>query len=103
RFSERCQAHDEAFSKAAESRSFSCRESGEPTASDAVPRADFCLRNRRQIRKRPPRGRLAQLVERFVYTEDVGGSSPSSPTIQNIDTFDFSLHRPNCSRLGRTI
>tara|TARA_R110000803_G_C11824729_1_gene302461 strand:+ start:320 stop:673 length:354 start_codon:yes stop_codon:yes gene_type:complete len=26
-------------------------------------------------------GRLAQLVERFVYTEDVGGSSPSSPTI----------------------
>jgi hypothetical protein len=25
-------------------------------------------------------GRLAQLVERFVYTEDVGGSSPSSPT-----------------------
>ena len=26
------------------------------------------------------RGRLAQLVERFVYTEDVGGSSPSSPT-----------------------
>gem|GEM_PF-5275888 len=26
-------------------------------------------------------GRLAQLVERFVYTEDAGGSSPSSPTI----------------------
>src|SRR5688572_22266669 len=26
------------------------------------------------------RGRLAQLVERFLYTEDVGGSSPSSPT-----------------------
>jgi len=26
-------------------------------------------------------GRLAQLVERFLYTEDVGGSSPSSPTI----------------------
>ncbi len=25
-------------------------------------------------------GRLAQLVERLVYTEDVGGSSPSSPT-----------------------
>jgi hypothetical protein len=24
-------------------------------------------------------GRLAQLVERLVYTEDVGGSSPSSP------------------------
>ncbi|CAH1648639.1 hypothetical protein BOSEA31B_10220 [Hyphomicrobiales bacterium] len=26
------------------------------------------------------RGRLAQLVERLVYTEDVGGSSPSLPT-----------------------
>ncbi len=26
------------------------------------------------------RGRLAQLVERLLYTEDVGGSSPSSPT-----------------------
>jgi hypothetical protein len=25
------------------------------------------------------KGRLAQLVERLVYTEDVGGSSPSSP------------------------
>jgi hypothetical protein len=34
----------------------------------------------------PPRnGRLAQLVERFVYTEDVGGSSPSSPTIPNVN------------------
>ena len=27
------------------------------------------------------RGRLAQLEERLVYTEKVGGSSPSSPTI----------------------
>ncbi|VVT17062.1 hypothetical protein RHIZ404_210411 [Rhizobium sp. EC-SD404] len=27
------------------------------------------------------RGRLAQLVERLVYTEDVGSSSLSSPTI----------------------
>ena len=26
-------------------------------------------------------GRLAQLVERFVYTEDVIGSSPVSPTM----------------------
>ena len=26
-------------------------------------------------------GRLAQLVERFLYTEDVGSSSLSSPTI----------------------
>jgi glycosyl transferase family 25 len=31
-------------------------------------------------RKQPSAG-LAQLVERFVYTEDVGGSSPSSRTI----------------------
>jgi hypothetical protein len=31
-------------------------------------------------RATPPWGRLAQLVERFLYTEDVGGSSPSSPT-----------------------
>ena len=26
------------------------------------------------------KGRLAQLVEQFVYTEKVGGSNPSSPT-----------------------
>ena len=30
-------------------------------------------------RSRVGRGRIAQPVERFVYTEDVGGSSPSSP------------------------
>lgn len=39
-----------------------------------------------EMLKRPTRiGRLAQLVERFVYTEDVGGSSPSSPTIASKD------------------
>ncbi len=27
-------------------------------------------------------GRLAQLVERLVYTENVGGSSPSAPISQ---------------------
>ena len=27
-----------------------------------------------------PRGRLAQLVERLVYTENVAGSSPAPPT-----------------------
>jgi hypothetical protein len=32
-------------------------------------------------------GRLAQLVEHLVYTEGVGGSSPSSPTKQNKDLF----------------
>ena len=38
-----------------------------------------------QVRSRPAltRGRLAQLVERFVYTEDVGSSSLSSPTISH--------------------
>ena len=29
-------------------------------------------------------GRLAQLVERFIYTEDVGGPSPSSSTTANV-------------------
>jgi hypothetical protein len=29
-----------------------------------------------------PSGRLAQLVERHVYTVDVGGSNPSPPTTQ---------------------
>src|SRR3954449_9759063 len=33
-----------------------------------------------------PRGRLAQLVEHLVYTERVGGSSPSPPTIPNART-----------------
>ena len=28
-------------------------------------------------------GRLAQLVERFVYTEDAGGSSPSTPNLKS--------------------
>ena len=34
----------------------------------------------RPLALRGARGRLAQLVERLLYTEDVGGSSPSSPT-----------------------
>ena len=33
---------------------------------------------------RPYCGRLAQLEERLVYTEEVGGSSPSSPTIPKV-------------------
>ena len=43
----------------------------------------FFLRKCREPPKdaSPNWGRLAQLVERLVYTEDVGGSSPSSPTI----------------------
>jgi hypothetical protein len=30
--------------------------------------------------------RLAQLVERFIYTEDVGGSSPSARTREENNT-----------------
>src|SRR5690606_32553854 len=65
---------------------------GSLPAARAVPR--ILLRSpaklpKRAAMRRPCRlrgrclwkGRLAQLVERFVYTEDVGGSSPSSPTI----------------------
>ena len=33
-------------------------------------------------------GRLAQLVERLVYTEDVGSSSLSSPTIRGSTVSD---------------
>jgi hypothetical protein len=44
----------------------------------------------------PSEGRLAQLVERFVYTEDVGGSSPSSPT--TLCPFGLRLARPPSSR-----
>ncbi|VWX61159.1 hypothetical protein SPHINGOR109_51036 [Sphingorhabdus sp. 109] len=44
-------------------------------------------------------GRLAQLVERFVYTEDVGGSSPSSPTIIPIEAGDGSLVRFTLSKV----
>lgn len=39
-------------------------------------------------------GRLAQLVERFVYTEDVGGSSPSSPTMISNTYIAFAHGRP---------
>ena len=51
-----------------------------PDAAGAAMPA-FPLRVPREAHKSAPEGRLAQLVERFVYTEDVGGSSPSSPTI----------------------
>ena len=36
-------------------------------------------------------GRLAQLVEHLVYTERVGGSSPSSPTIPKVRTKRMAL------------
>src|SRR5262249_55066587 len=41
-------------------------------------------------------GRLAQLVERLLYTQDVGGSSPSPPTIWPCGSLarrDTSTHR----------
>ena len=38
-------------------------------------------------------GWLAQLVERLVYTEDVGGSSPSPPTILRGFTLVLGLRR----------
>ena len=64
------------------------RRSGGNRRKGALPsRADFGeergvsgLPNTACALKCAPLGRLAQLVERFVYTEDVGGSSPSSPT-----------------------
>jgi hypothetical protein len=40
-----------------------------------------CAQNRAQWNSH---GRLAQLGERLPYKEDVGGSSPSSPTISSI-------------------
>jgi hypothetical protein len=33
-------------------------------------------------------GRLAQLVERLLYTQDVGGSSPSPPTTRKLSTWN---------------
>lgn len=46
-------------------------------------------------------GRLAQSVERFVYTEDVGGSNPSPPTIKTDHSEDASdvPGGPGCRRL----
>ena len=41
------------------------------------------LASRPQIAINEQRGRLAQLVERLLYTQDVGGSSSSPPTIAN--------------------
>ena len=40
-------------------------------------------------------GRLAQLVERLVYTENVGGSSPSPPTIISNVLIFYRLSLPD--------
>ena len=48
--------------------------------------------------KKPPKvqkGRLAQLVERLLYTQDVGGSIPSPPTMLRP-----KYERPRDSREG---
>jgi hypothetical protein len=57
-----------------------------------------------EMLKRPTRiGRLAQLVERFVYTEDVGSSSLSSPTIASEDCLPPRrfCHAAGGRRVGR--
>ena len=36
-------------------------------------------------------GRLAQLVEHLVYTERVGGSNPSPPTIFSLADYRFAM------------
>ena len=46
----------------------------------------------------PPDGRLAQLVERLVYTEDVGSSSLSPPTIFFNDLDDMIKNVRTVSR-----
>jgi hypothetical protein len=45
------------------------------------PRAFNLLQAPETLAKSAAVGLLAQLVERLVYTENVGGSSPSRPTI----------------------
>ena len=50
---------------------------------------------------RAPRGRLAQLVERFPYKEDVGGSSPSSPTTLHWWYRALHLHAPHRNGASR--
>src|SRR3569623_811632 len=45
-------------------------------------------------------GRLAQLVEHLVYTERVGGSSPSPPTISESNPFQSAVCALGCVRTG---
>ena len=46
-------------------------------------------------------GRIAQLGERFPYKEDVGGSSPSSPTIHRLGGVAQLVRAPACHVGGR--
>ncbi len=50
-----------------------------------------------------PGGRLAQLVERLVYTENVGGSSPSSPTTLCGSSTDVANTIGICSKIGAVL
>ena len=54
--------------------------------NDAAPGCGrvWLLATRHVPRYQAGHGLLAQLVERLVYTENVGGSSPSRPTIQTL-------------------
>src|SRR5436305_15155270 len=46
-------------------------------------------------------GRLAQLVERLLYTQDVGGSSPSSPTNLRLRSGASLPDRMRRAKMGR--
>ena len=83
-------------------------ERGEPRNARYLAQSSFrnCLRN---ASLRPalahgtarPDGRLAQLVEHLVYTERVGGSSPSPPTTrENCDPPRALSLRISWNRLG---
>jgi hypothetical protein len=54
------------------------------------------LRVAKRDAKRCHTGSLAQLVERFVYTEDVGSSSLSRPTIISIILIDILANMGIC-------
>jgi hypothetical protein len=54
------------------------------------------LRVAKRDAKRFHTGSLAQLVERFVYTEDVGSSSLSRPTIISIILIDILANMGIC-------
>ena len=66
---------------------------------------DFLLRRWREPPKRLAHGgRLAQLVERFVYTEDVGSSSLSSPTtLSNAIETIYSRSSPSLSGVAMCV
>jgi len=61
-----------------------------PTIPRARHGAPFDLKSLRQV---SALGWLAQLVERLVYTENVGGSKPSPPTISALpdSVFNFDV------------